>query len=133
MSRSNAHFQHWCETAGETAETWAAAPAAQALLAKVVMLEELADSASGFDSIADAIGDALCDLECELDNVRTAAIDEAGAQHPGEYDEYLADELDESAPTVASAISAYRATARQKALDECFPPVRWIAPGIVAA
>jgi hypothetical protein len=133
MSRSNAHFQHWCETAGETAETWAVSPAAQALLAKVIMLEQLADSVTGFDSITDAIGDTLCDLECELDNARTDAINEAGAQHPGEFDEYLADELDEAAPNVTSAISAYRATARQTALDECFPPVRWIAPGIVAA
>ena len=120
-------------TAAHTAETWAAAPDAQALLAQVYMLEQLADSVAGFDSISDAIGDEICNLECELDNVRTDAINEAGAQHPGEFDEYLADELDEAAPTVASAISAYRATARQKALDECFPPVRWIAPGIVAA
>jgi hypothetical protein len=132
MSRPE-YVERWTDTAQHTAETWAAAPAAQALLAKVIMLEELADSAASFDSITDAIGDAIGDLECELDNARTAAIDEAGAQHPGEYDEYLADELDEAAPTVASAISAYRATARQKALDECFPPVRWIAPGIVAA
>ena len=132
MSRSNAHFQHWCETAGETAETWAATPAVQAVLAKVYMLEGWANDAIGIARLVDAIGEELSELECDLDNARSDALAEAWAQHPSNDDDAQY-ELDEAAPTVATATAVYRKIARQRELDECFPPVRWIAPGSVAA
>jgi hypothetical protein len=92
-------------SAETTAETWAETGKAQAILVRMDRLDDLMDAIAGHDlgNVTDAIGEEWSNAECELDNIRTAVLDEAWAEHPSDDDE-VQWELDKHAPSVADAI-----------------------------
>ena len=121
-----AYVAIWTNSAEKTAATWADQPEAQGLIAKAIMLDELADvlAGSGLDHTADGIDNDIGDVEVTLDLLRACALSEAWAEHPSTRDDDQW-ELEELAPSVDAAIAAARKVQ--------LAPTRWIGPHTVAA
>lgn len=97
------------------ASGWFQSEKAQELLAKIDYLEKLSDTLTGYGllGVAERAGDELSDLELELDNLRSAAVEEAqGLLNPlGDdsiHDDDACEDIENGAPSVSEAINLAR-------------------------